>query len=124
MDITLPGGDFPPPPEDLENVEKDGSITINVTDEAGNSISEELTFETSKSSQNLTPRNISTKTLPRELRLFNSSANSGKPEFLRTILNFDKKFCFTHKKFLYLRQKSRANCTGGILWFSQAVISV
>lgn len=82
MDITLPGGEFPPPPEDLENVEKDGSITINVTDEAGNSISEELTFETSKSSQNLTPRNISTKTLPRELRLFNSSANSGKPDNL------------------------------------------
>ena len=33
MDITLPAGDFPPPPEDLETGEKDASITINVTDE-------------------------------------------------------------------------------------------
>ena len=49
--------------------ENNESITINVTDDAGNSI-EELTFEPTPVKSPSTPR-ISAKTLPREVRLFN-----------------------------------------------------
>ena len=57
------------PQVDTIQEQDSSSITINVTDEAGNSISEELTFEANKSPA--TPR-PNAKTLPREVRLFNN----------------------------------------------------
>ena len=62
MDITLTE-----PGKEIGTIEEADSITINVQDEAGNSISEELTFENPKSPG--TPRNVSfpAKTLPRDM---------------------------------------------------------
>ena len=70
MDIPLEDTVLEPQIDTIQ--ENSESITINVTDEAGNSISEELTFESQpKSPPPPHGLNHSAKTLPREARLFN-----------------------------------------------------